>query len=65
MHLTEDNRDLSNQEDEEQRHGKLPHVPFDPATDEVVLDDSEALKLGGANPLVEEEGQEADDNGGD
>jgi hypothetical protein len=65
MHLTEDNRDLSDQGDEEDRHGRLPHAPFDPASDEVVLDDSDALKLKGKNPLAEEEGQVEDDNGGD
>jgi hypothetical protein len=65
MHLTEDNRDLDNPGDEEERHGKLPHVPFDPASEEVVLDDSDALKLKGKNPLAEEEGVEEDDSGGD
>jgi hypothetical protein len=65
MHLTEDNRDLSNPGDEEEQHGRLPPIPFDPASEEVVLDDSEALKLKGKNSLADEEGQEADESGGD
>jgi|GEM_PF-5863665 hypothetical protein len=65
MHLTEDNRDLDHQEDEEERHGSLPRLPLDPASEGVVLDDSEALKLRGKNPLAEEEEQEDDESGGD
>ena len=65
MHLTEDNRDLNNQEDEEKRRGRISAGPFESPTEEIDLDDSEALKLGSKNPLAEEEGQEEDDNGGD
>jgi hypothetical protein len=65
MHLIEDNRDKNREDDDEESSGRLPRLPTDPATEEVVFGDSEALKLKGKNPLAEEEGVEEDDNGGD
>jgi hypothetical protein len=73
MHIIEDYRknkkgdDDDGDGDEEGQSGHVPRLPLDPSSEEVVLDDSEALKLGGKNPLAEEEGEKnaEDDNGGD
>jgi hypothetical protein len=65
MHLIEDNRKKGSDDDDdgEEKQGPPVHFPFDPVSEDVSLNDSEALKLRGKNSLAEEEGQEEDDNG--
>lgn len=67
MHLIEDNRKKRSDDDDdgEEKQGNPIHFPLDPVSEDISLNDSEALKLRGKNPLAEEEGQEEDDNGGD
>jgi hypothetical protein len=71
MTLIEDYRpkkgkgDDDDDDDQKETSGNPIHLPFEPASEAPSLDDSEAIKLAGKNPLAEEESVEEDDSGGD